>query len=302
MKMCNKKYGLITAVIIAILTALAVSAEAQQISSDFDFKVEITGEGQDLILIPGLSSPGEVWDSTVEELSDEYRCHVISLPGFAGTEPIDFEGSFVPKMGDQIADYIKANNLNKPVIMGHSLGGFLSLYIGINYPELPGKLVSVDGVPFMAAMQNPAMTVEVAKPMAENMKAQMTNVKGEARIQMQKQIIATMVTDPEMQKIAVNWGLESDQKTVAQAMYDLYTIDLREQLDKIQVPVLVLGAWKAYENYGVTKDMAENMYNQQYSNLEEVTFLMSENGKHFLMWDDPAFLLTSFRSFMNQKL
>ena len=296
MKICKSNTGLLT-VIIAIV--VAISVQAQPNATNFDFKVKITGQGQDIILIPGLSSPGEVWDSTVEKLSDNYRCHVVSLPGFAGTDPIDFEGPFVHKMGDQIAEYIKANKLKKPVIMGHSLGGFLSLYIGINYPDLPSKLVSVDGVPFLAAMQNPAMTAEVAKPMAENMKAQMMNVKGDARKQMQQQIIATMVTDPEMQKIAVNWGLESDQETVAQAMYDLYTTDLRSQLEAVKVPTLVLGAWKAYENYGATKEMAENMYNQQYKSLDDVTILLSESGKHFLMWDDPALLLSSFQSFMN---
>lgn len=84
-------------------------------------------------------------------------------------------------------------------------------------------------------------------------------------------------------------------------MYDLYTTDLRSELDAIETPLLVLGAWKAYENYGVTKAMAENMYKQQYSKHEGTVILLSDTGKHFLMWDDPAFLLTSFHSFMNQE-
>ena len=41
----------------------------------------------DLILIPGLSSSPEVWDSTVAHLNGRYRVHRIHVQGFAGLRP-----------------------------------------------------------------------------------------------------------------------------------------------------------------------------------------------------------------------
>jgi len=37
-----------------------------------------------MILIPGLSCPGDVWDETVAHYKDRYQMHVLSLAGFRG--------------------------------------------------------------------------------------------------------------------------------------------------------------------------------------------------------------------------
>jgi len=52
------------------------------------------------------------------------------------------------RVRDGLADYIRKNKLEKPVIVGHSLGGFLALALAAKYPNLPGKLVIVDAYPF----------------------------------------------------------------------------------------------------------------------------------------------------------
>ena len=54
-----------------LLIALALSSglAAQQ-----PFQVQVTGHGRPVILIPGLSCPGEVWDSTVAHYKDNYQC------------------------------------------------------------------------------------------------------------------------------------------------------------------------------------------------------------------------------------
>ena len=46
--------------------------------------VKVTGHGQPVILIPGLATPGAVWDDTVKHLQDKYECHVVTIAGFGG--------------------------------------------------------------------------------------------------------------------------------------------------------------------------------------------------------------------------
>lgn len=295
--MCNNKtFKILVTLLVAIFTAISASAQSNQ--DKYDFKVSIYGEGKDIVLIPGLSSPGAVWDSTVEELKQNYTCHVLSLPGFAGVDPVELKDGFLPEMADQIVYYIKENQLNDPILMGHSLGGFLSLYIGTEYPELVSKIVSVDGVPFLPAMINPVATQETGKMMARQMSQQMRSLEGDMRREMHKNVISTMVTNPDQQELAVEWSMKSDIETINQAMYDLYTTDLRDDISAIEVPILVLGAWKGYENYGITKQRTKEMLKDQYEEAQEVEIKVSDSGKHFLMWDDPEFVLDSFRSFM----
>jgi hypothetical protein len=40
------------------------------------FQVKVTGHGRPVILIPGLSSSGETWDTTVARYQDRFQCHV----------------------------------------------------------------------------------------------------------------------------------------------------------------------------------------------------------------------------------
>jgi pimeloyl-ACP methyl ester carboxylesterase len=285
--------------ILTLAISIALMQGNAEASERYDFDVDVTGSGDDIVLIPGLSSSGEVWNETVSELEDSYRLHVITLPGFAGNEPVETDDEFVFQMAEQIVDYVQDNQIKDPVLMGHSMGGFMSLYIATQYPELPSKVISVDGVPFMAAMINPMATEESGKQMAQQMTSQMEMMAGESRRQMHEQIISTMITDPEKQEIAVEWSMTSDLETIGHSVRALYTTDLRDDLEKIEVPILMLGSWKGYESYGITKQRTEQMLRQQYANAEDVTIRVSEEGLHFLMWDDFRFMIDAFRSFVS---
>src|SRR3981081_3274540 len=135
------------------------------------FQVKVTGHGQPMILIPGLSSSGEVWDSTVAHYQDRFECHVLTLAGFAGVPRVP--GPMLNPVRDAIAAYIHDKKLAKPVIVGHSLGGYVALALGSKYPGLVGKLVIVDSYPFMAGIADPKTTPEQAKANAAQMRQYM---------------------------------------------------------------------------------------------------------------------------------
>ena len=116
----------------------------------------------------------------------------------------------------------------------------------------------------------------------------------------QRQMMAGMVTDTARQTQIARWGTASDPATTAQAMYDMYTIDLRSDIARIQQPVLVLGAWAAYAQYGSTKESTRAIFAQQYAKLPQARIEMSEAGRHFLMYDDTAWFLTTADGFLKQ--
>src|SRR5215470_1258652 len=92
------------------------------------FHVEVTGEGRPIIFIPGLGCPGEVWDGTVVHMVDEgYQAHVLTLAGFSDQPPIKEPLSAAVRR--DLTRYIRSRNLDHPVIVGHSMGGFIAYWI-----------------------------------------------------------------------------------------------------------------------------------------------------------------------------
>jgi len=52
-------------------------------------KTRVIGTGQPVIMIPGLTCDGSVWDSTFEVMGNGYEYHIMTLPGFAGNAPLE---------------------------------------------------------------------------------------------------------------------------------------------------------------------------------------------------------------------
>jgi N-formylmaleamate deformylase len=296
---CSVALGLVAA--LASLPAYAqVAGKATTATTAHPaFTVKVTGKGQPVILIPGLNCPGAVWDETVARYGSQYQCHVVSLAGFAGVAPQQpVPAHLLQDTRDQLLAYIKTQNLKQPVIIGHSLGGFLALWMASTEPAVVGPLEIVDSLPFLPAAQNPTATAGNTRPQAEQMRQQMG--KSSLPLPARRQMAAGMVTDTARITQVVRWGQASDPATTGQAMYDMYTTDLRPDVARIQQPVLVLGTWAAYAAYGATKAGVQGVFEQQYAPLPHLTLRMSEAGKHFVMYDDPQLFFASTDAFLKQ--
>lgn len=292
----TKKIHLIIGMIVGLTALLAMNQQANATPS---FKVEKVGKGkQHMILIPGLTCPGNVWTETVERYKKDYTCHVISLPGFAGTPAIE-TAEYLKTMRNELIGYIKDNKLKKPVLVGHSLGGFLSLWISAAEPDLVGANFIVDALPYFPAIQNPAATVESMKPMATSMRDMMKNATPEQTKQSQQYYLSTMATAPDKLELISRWGVESHAPTVAQAMYEMQTIDLRKDVATIKVPVTVLGAWIAYKDYGVTHETTLKNFTDQYKNVKNINIQLTDTAKHFIMYDDPKWFFDQMDKFLS---
>lgn len=261
------------------------------------FDVTVTGHGRPVILLPGLTCPGAVWDETVARYQGQYQCHVVSLAGFGGVGPRQpVPAHLLQDTRDQLLAYIKAQKLRRPVVIGHSLGGFLALWMTATDPTALGPLEIVDSLPFIAAIQNPAATAEMARPQAEQLRQQLS--RGHQPLAASRQIAAALVTDSARVSQVARWSQASDPATVAQAMYDMYTTDLRADVARIQQPVLVLGSWAGYQQYGATKEGVRTTFTQQYAQLPQARVELSEAGRHFLMYDDTAWFFAQTDAFL----
>jgi len=253
------------------------------------FQVKVTGHGQPMILIPGLSSSGETWDATVEHYKDRFECHVLTVAGFAGVPRV--QAPMLDRVRDGIADYIREKKLGHPVIVGHSLGGFLALAIGSRFPSLVGALVIVDAYPFLPGVVEADATPAKAKELAAQMRQYIGNQSQEDYERYVKSGVGTrsMVASESKFDRIVAWGLASDRTAVSDAMAEMFTADLREDIESIKSPTLVLGAWIAYKQY-TDRAKTEANLRRQYAKLAGVRIEVTDTAHHFIMWDDPQWM------------
>ncbi len=259
------------------------------------FAVKVTGKGPVMILIPGLACSGEVWDSTVSHFKERYECHVLTLAGFAGQPPI--KPPMLETVRAELADYIREKKLSHPVIVGHSLGGFLAFSLAASEPKLVGPVIAVDGLPFFAAAMNPTATEESIRPMAEQFRSGIAATKPDDFLAQNRSTLESMVTDPAKLELANSWAAKSDIPSVGEAMAELLSTDLREKVATIQTPALLVGA----ASFATTREMeqgAHDAYENQVAKIPNHKVVMDVHSKHFIMYDDPKFLFQTMDAFL----
>jgi len=136
-----------------LLVALAAAPAAAQGAFASDrIGVTVTGSGPDVILIPGLSSSPEVWQSTIAALPG-YRYHLVHVSGFAGRPAgANASGPVLAPVAGEIARYISESHLDRPAIVGHSMGGSWAIMIAARHPGLVSKIMVIDMMPYLGAM------------------------------------------------------------------------------------------------------------------------------------------------------
>jgi len=278
---------------VAILTALYVSnCQAAEFRG---LGVEVVGEGRPVLMIPGLNSAAATWTETCAALQPGVQCHIVQLPGFAGAPAVASE-HFLTAMRDRLLAYLDDRKLDKPAVIGHSLGGVLALRMAAEQPARIDRLVIVDALPFLAGLRG--QTPEAARAAAAAMRQQMLASTPEQWEAGARQGALGMSRDPARAERVVAWSLASDRATSAQAMAELWGEDLRPLLPRIAAPTLVLSAWAAFEPMGATLPSTQKLVEAQYAGLKGARVAMGPRGYHFLMWDDADWLVSEIRTFL----
>lgn len=235
------------------------------------FGVEVAGRGRPVILIPGLGCPGSMWKDTVAHLGAGVQSHVLTLSGFAGRRPLPADKPLLATARAELAAYIRDRRLDHPVVIGHSLGGFLAYWLAATEPELVGPTVAVDAFPAMGAM--PAGDAGAA-----DMRDRWKQMSAEDFAASLRQFFGTMARDRAKLEPLLAEIVRSDPRTVADAFYELFAVDIRPELRKITAPLLAIVADSPNQRF-----IAEQLGDVPH---HEITAI--PHTRHLVMVDDPA--------------
>ena len=266
--------------------APAVPAQAQQAAFTSDrLSVELVGQGPDVVLIPGLASSREVWRATADRLKATHRVHLVQLAGFAGEPWSHADGAFVQPEVDELARYIREARLERPAVIGHSMGALSGLLLAQQHPELVGRLMSVDSLPFYSVLFGPTATVESARPFADQFAAGIIGADEATFVQQQTATAKGLSRTPQTQEAMLRWSLASDRHALASALKDVMTTDARPGLAAMTTPVTAIYASDV--EGGTPVAMADAVWSRDYAALPGVKLVRVDGSRHFIMADQP---------------
>lgn len=94
----------------------------------------ITGEGPCLVLLHGFPMDHRVWEKSSQHLSTYFKTICIDLPGFGNSDVLD-EIHSMSIMAQAVQAVLDQEKIEKCVVLGHSMGGYVSLEFAKQFPE-----------------------------------------------------------------------------------------------------------------------------------------------------------------------
>lgn len=190
------------------------------------------GEGPPLFLFHSLLSDRASFDAIVPDLAKSFRVIVPELPGFGRSSAVT---GGLAAIADRMADMVKdAARGEQAIVLGNGYGGFVALQMAIRHPNIAGKLVLAD---CGAAFSEPGR--EAFRNMAAASKAK--GLPAITDVAMRRLFAPDFQADhPDLMADRRAAFLKTDPDVFREACDALAALDLRSELSKVKVPVLVL--------------------------------------------------------------
>jgi 3-oxoadipate enol-lactonase len=190
------------------------------------------GKGPPLFLFHSLLSDRASFDAIAPMLSRSFRVIVPELPGFGGSSAVS---GGLAGVADRMAEAVKdAAGGEDAIVLGNGYGGFVALQMAIRHPELATRLILAD---CGAAFSEPGR--EAFRNMAAASKAR--GLAAITDVAMRRLFApAFQEAHPDLMRDRRAAFLQTDPEVFQAACHALAELDLRPELAKIRVPVLVL--------------------------------------------------------------
>ena len=205
------------------------------------------------LLIHGWSSSWYAISPLLPLFSRRFRCLAVDLPGFGKSPPLS-ERATIKGYVDLLATLIQAVSDRPIVLVGHSMGGMISITLTLHYPELVERMVllcpTISGklsrfinlfmVPFVFMERFP-----VTRKLVEVLEPQMLNMTDRL---LRPALFAdrTGITEEEYGRIRSDARRPGQGRVRAECFDAMRNNDLRDQLGQIRAPTLVV--WGMEDN------------------------------------------------------
>ncbi|SDL49791.1 Pimeloyl-ACP methyl ester carboxylesterase [Catalinimonas alkaloidigena] len=235
------------------------------------------GQGNEtLIFLHYFGGSALSWQWVAQELSAQYRCLALNLPGFGGTSPLSepsiahFAGAIGQRITQQLGD-------QPYTVIGHSMSAKLALQMASEESdERIRQLILVAPSPPTVEPMTPD---EVAHMLKHNRKVAEDNVNTAAKLPL----------TPERRQLALDTPLQIDEKTWRWWIQDGRKQSIAERLDRVKAPVTVLASQHdPIIDYRLVQTDVMQL-------LPQAKLVTHPQAGHLLPLEDPAWLAQQIR-------
>ena len=263
------------------------------------FTVLVEGEGPDVILIPGLSTPRAVWDKTAAKLKDKYRLHIVQVRGFGDAPRDNAEGPVLEPFVAELANYIEKDIMSNnggmpPSIIGHSMGGFSTMKLALAHPGDVKHAMVVDSLPFFGVLFGPGITAKNIEPQAAKMRDALASNSTQSP---DERTLQTMSATKEGRMQVAEWMKTAAPAVSAQLVYEVMTSDIRPDIAGLRVPVTMLYPFDKEGPFPA--ESVDTIYTRAFESADSVTLKRIDDSRHFIMIDQPDAFAKAVTAFLD---
>jgi len=235
----------------------------------------------------------------VAALQGEHRVYAITLAGFDGRPAV--KGDVLALANRSLLELIASERLEKPVLVGHSIGGTLALMFAEDHSERIAGVVAVDGLPVfpstegVPAAQRPALAERIRAQLAAGSQADF-----EAQ-QLQYMRRIGVVADDRATALS-KLTSRSDPAATAEYAAAVMALDLRPRLGSIRVPVMEVSPYYAndYAASAITEAAKTAYYGALLTGVAKLEVVSVPGARHFVMIDQPEAFMRVLNRFLRE--
>ena len=109
-----------------------------------------------VVFVPGWCCDHSYFQPQFDHLKGSHR--VVSFdPRGCGQSEVAPDGYDIPALADDVAAICRRLGLEKPIVVGHSLGGMVGVELAARHPSVPGAIVAVDPGPLAIRQESRAI-------------------------------------------------------------------------------------------------------------------------------------------------
>jgi 3-oxoadipate enol-lactonase len=190
----------------------------------------VSGEGPALFPFHSLLSDRASFDAIAPQLSKTHRVIVPELPGFGGSKAVS---GGLAATADRMAEAVKEAG-GEAIVLGNGYGGFVALQMAIRHPDIASKFILADCGAAFSEQGREAFRTMAAVSKAKGLAA-ITDVA-------MRRLFAPefQAAHPDLMRDRREAFLKTDPQVLQAACAQLAELDLRPELSKVKMPVLVL--------------------------------------------------------------
>jgi pimeloyl-ACP methyl ester carboxylesterase len=248
---------------------------------------EVYGRGRPVILLHGWLGSWGLWQETMSFLGQHYRTYALDFWGF-GESGKKRETYAVQDFVSLVGQFMEQLGIVRAPLVGHSMGGTVSLSVAIRYPERVSKVVVV-GSPIVGSSLAPLLKLAGYRMNA----FLLFNMMGPFRMFMKYHYSKAICSDPRFPDMMDRDLSKTTLASFLLSIASLRRTDLRPMLNQIKVPAMGIYGDK-------DKVVSALQWQPMKEGIPHAQIVRFENAGHFPMLEEPKNFNDRLRSFLDE--